>query len=772
MTSIQRISASAVQLNPEINFSLFHGNFDFSLQKVEVPTELVPVGAGLSKHRRQLAEEGSFHILARRLGILFEEILPTVPSLLKAYGSRASEIAREYDKANTPPKSIADGIFGPHLGVDSTSIWAGATSGWSALLMHLLACMLARLWSPQEATAIWVELIEQRRQVVKNQAIENDRTSSLFARQAAMYEYDWASLQSWDASARAWLQIADNSRKRQQKQIELITKNLSVAVQTQVTETNLVVYSKSQKGGVHDSVIHNFCGALSTVDNLIAGKPQRIIDGGVLLGLTSWHLYPDLVILGPKIQDIFQKDALVAEGGVATLSIAYQEDPHGNQEGVYWSMSLANLRYYGVVECKRSSLHDSKLSISDFQALILGASLDSLETLSAAVAIISALWSFNYTSYQELLQNMQARAREPSPPQFTTSIHLETMQEQVNLSIFNQQTGEYELRDWMNNLHLLFPFTGGIDLLLSQNEADRKVALQLIRYGSNCARSWIGNVDTPPVPFLGATEVAVVLRAIQSPIERVRVLRETSKLVSSESIEDFIIRIRKDDGTWGYASLSQKVDYGSRKRSWSQFESEATDIQPLGPPEGTEWVFVSPGPDQRASNLSMAIDIEHPESQDNIFADFVEHLMEDERAYSTAVVWNFVVGLHSEAAIYTRLSQFAKERNMVMNTVSLPVIRDFLTHGSMDLKCVMNTMKDFFSSHRPKHRTSLLALGRIVDHHRRELSHLTIPMSIIKTSPDSWNWTRSLVVELEHQQQVAVSLALKGIITILYTLAH
>lgn len=162
MTSIQRVAASAVQLNPEANFSLFHANFDFSLFKCEAPAELLPLGESLSRQRRELAEEGSFHILARRLGILFEKVLPEVPSLLKAYGTRASEIASELDKAGAPSKSIADGVFGPHLGLDTTTIWAGATSGSCALPMHLLACMLARIWSPQEATAIWVELVNNR----------------------------------------------------------------------------------------------------------------------------------------------------------------------------------------------------------------------------------------------------------------------------------------------------------------------------------------------------------------------------------------------------------------------------------------------------------------------------------------------------------------------------------------------------------------------------------------------------------------------------------
>jgi hypothetical protein len=41
--------------------------------------------------------------------------------------------------------------------------------------MHLLACMLARIWSAQEATAIWAEIIDTRRQKIKDNAPENSQ---------------------------------------------------------------------------------------------------------------------------------------------------------------------------------------------------------------------------------------------------------------------------------------------------------------------------------------------------------------------------------------------------------------------------------------------------------------------------------------------------------------------------------------------------------------------------------------------------------------------
>ncbi|KAL4993538.1 hypothetical protein BDV10DRAFT_199511 [Aspergillus recurvatus] len=763
MASIQRIAANAIQLNPEANFSVFHTNFDLTLFKC--PAELVPLGERLSRHRRELAEEGSFHILARRLGVLFEDVLPKVPSLLKAYGTRASEIAREMDKAGSPSKSIADGIFGPHLGIDSTSIWAGATSGSSALLMHLLACLLARIWSPQEATAIWAELVDQRRQAVKNQAPENDRASSIFAWQAAHYDTDWSSLQGWDASARAWLQIADNSSfKGKQKQIELIANNLSVSIQTQVTP-NGIELSASGKTIVGDSVMHNFCTALSTLDNLIAGKPQRILDGGVLLGLTSWHLYPDLVLLGPKTLDHPQEDPLIAQGGIATLSIAYQEDPHGSQDGVYWSLPLSCLRYYGPVQCKRSSLHDSKISFSGLQALILGASLDSLDTLSAATEILQSLWASSYAAYQDVLRDLRDN---PAPPQLTYS-HSNNrprpLEEDLENSRILQNKEKQQLVDVMHNLHLLSPLVGGIDLFRSNSEDESKAALQLIKYGANCAKRWIGNVkDNTYPPFFGVTDLSFILQTIQEPSDRVRVLRETYQAHCCEP-EGCIIRFRKGDDTWGYETLLQGEPSASRKRSRGQFESDTDETQSPDTPDNEEWVFLSSSTDSSflpASEEYPGYDPPPVEARSNdyIFTSFLN----EEPTTSTTVVWDFLFGLHNLAAVYIRRGRSTKDR-APRPIVPLPVVQRLVKDGRLDLQITTAQIAHWLAHQRPDHHFSLLALGRIIDHYKHDLPHIKLSMSVIKERPSAWAWAKSVMKDLESQHLAAASLARNGIIS-------
>lgn len=113
------------------------------------------------------------------------------------------------------PRDV-DGFFGTHLGIDSTTIWASVTSGKSVLRIHLLACMLARIWSPQEATAIWAELVIQRQKVIKKQAQSAKISDNYLAQLAAAHEIDRSSLGSWDTSARSWLQVADQARRKEQ----------------------------------------------------------------------------------------------------------------------------------------------------------------------------------------------------------------------------------------------------------------------------------------------------------------------------------------------------------------------------------------------------------------------------------------------------------------------------------------------------------------------------------------------------------------------------
>lgn len=96
-------------------------------------------------------------------------------------------------------------------------------------------------------------------------------------------------LSEWDNSARAWLRRADEVKKKQQVQLTLICSNLDIPV--------------SIKADTFENVVEGWKNALVGMENLLGGQSQRVQDGGILLALAAWHLYPNMIvcfqILGP-----------------------------------------------------------------------------------------------------------------------------------------------------------------------------------------------------------------------------------------------------------------------------------------------------------------------------------------------------------------------------------------------------------------------------------------------------------------------------------------
>lgn len=156
MASFGKLSASVLPGTQELVATLGNFNFDFSLVKVcfnkvvgnpiitlsqlEAPSEFQGLGAALTSNRREIAEAGKPHVTARKLGALFEAVIPYTPRLVEAYGTRVSEIATSI--VANPRALMNEEIFADYIGADGTSIWAAATSGSAAISVHLLVCML------------------------------------------------------------------------------------------------------------------------------------------------------------------------------------------------------------------------------------------------------------------------------------------------------------------------------------------------------------------------------------------------------------------------------------------------------------------------------------------------------------------------------------------------------------------------------------------------------------------------------------------------------
>ncbi len=193
-----QLSASLLSGTQELNLALAHLKFDFSLIKMEAPLEYKGLGQALSEKRKSDAEEGSSHITARKLGALFEDAIPEAQHVFQAYGRRVTEIAQS--PHYNPKGSSTDGPFAEHVGADGTTIWAAATSGRGAIAVHLLACLLARIWKAPEAISIWTELVARRKDALREQS--NAQTFHISALAAAQVLLTRTQLAEWDASAR------------------------------------------------------------------------------------------------------------------------------------------------------------------------------------------------------------------------------------------------------------------------------------------------------------------------------------------------------------------------------------------------------------------------------------------------------------------------------------------------------------------------------------------------------------------------------------------
>lgn len=354
---IGRITASLTTLYNENSVALINNNFDFTLVKLEAPPEFSRLGSTISRKRRVDAEEGSLHKTARRLGALFGDVLPATDDLLRAYGTRVSEIS---DNPHINPRggSSREGIFASHIGADTTSLWAAATSGSAAIAVHLLACMLARIFTGPEAISLWVELVKQQKQ-----RINTGQDKHLYSHEhrsanaAAQQEISRTDLANWDSSARAWLLSADEARCFNHKQTMLILNNANMPVNNEPEP--------------YKSVMKAWVVALEAMDNLVRGLPQRVQDGAALLAISSWHLYPDMLIYGDACVEVKQKDPIFSSTALLTLGL---QDVREECKSVYWSLPLAHLQYYGhPVQASRAvSKENSRISYEQFAFIVLG----------------------------------------------------------------------------------------------------------------------------------------------------------------------------------------------------------------------------------------------------------------------------------------------------------------------------------------------------------------------------------------------------------------
>ena len=454
MPLLEQISSLFLSATNENNVGFANLKWDFSLVKVEAPVEFAPLGSALTRRRRDEAETGAQHKTARRLAALFEQIIPSTPKLVTAYGHRVSEIIQ---KPNVnPPGFPTHGCFQEFVGADATAVWAAATSGIPALGVYLLACLLARAWNAKESISIWVELISDRRKEIEKAFHDNEvvsESSLIGARQ----EISRCDLGLWDASARSWLRSADQGKQRESDQLMLILKNIEIPF--------------TSGPSTYESVVSTWQQAMVGMENLLCGRPQSISSASILLALSSWHLYPDLIVLRHQTVNVKFSDPLFPSNAVGTIGLSYADA--SDDHGIRWSLTLSHLVYYGdpiVVESKNDY---SRVTIKQLCLVAFGAVLRAwrinLRDLESSAKWFCGVWA-------SLKQSKHKAHDQPLARQFA----------------------------WFYVLVL------AANSILGQDQSSHEQVHKLVKFGYRRAQRFLGLNNDVPQPYFGLCNPCVL----------------------------------------------------------------------------------------------------------------------------------------------------------------------------------------------------------------------------------------------------------------------
>ena len=495
MASIGQVTASAATARADSTIALANFNFEISLftKRVNPPAEYQGVGQHLAEPRLREAQDGAQHSTARKLGLLFKGLLPSTPDLIRAYGSRASEIAKSA-QANPVGGVSSYGPFANRIGADATALWAAATSGRAAIQCHLLACMLARMWDGPEATSLWAEITARRKmEVAAKLEAEGEVDSDLML--AASQKFPRSGFAEWDASCRSWLRVADSAKSGMQTQLRLIIDNLDLPV--------------NNKPDTYESVISAWTSAMQEIEKLLRGIPRSVRGGEVLLGLMAWHLYPDLHCLSAQNPEVKLRDPLFSGRGILTIGL--EPAPGQDARAVYWTLPLTHLRYYGLPVTKFCSTRTSERDRITVDELLL-------------------VWFFAY---------IKSWDNDPNIPSDKVMLYVGNMAAKLHEALSKTQTGQKEEKRSRSSTANTAP--GSLSrppaswlLLLSQ--IARKWAVSLDQVRTKTLRNLGRNFSDPVrAPFQDIFTIDTYLKVALELEDKIRFLREIALHLDTQS---------------------------------------------------------------------------------------------------------------------------------------------------------------------------------------------------------------------------------------------
>ncbi len=91
--------------------------------------------------------------------------------------------------------------------------------------------------------------------------------------------------------------------------------------------------------------------------------------GEILLALSAWHLYLNLMIVELYLKTVKQNDPLLHSCGILIIGLHRVEEEQG---GIFWSLPLAQLRYYGTSVTRERTVNSTqRLTLEEFAQAFL-----------------------------------------------------------------------------------------------------------------------------------------------------------------------------------------------------------------------------------------------------------------------------------------------------------------------------------------------------------------------------------------------------------------
>lgn len=330
--------------------------------------------------------------------------------------------------------------------------------------------------------------------------------------------------------------MADSGKMLQQTQVRLLIDNITLPVSTH--------------GTLYTAVTEAWVKALQALENLIKGIPQQINDGAVLLGLSAWHLYPDL-LLASTGQYIRQEDSLISSGGIVTIGL---EDKDNNGKGVFWSLPLAQARYYGdpVITKRHAGVRESQVTFNEFLFVVIGS--------------ILSRWNAHSLDLCIKLDLIHKFASIASP----TSDH------PSDLKCHPLHTKDRDKLGWLHRLGL------AVGQYSQSKEVARKQMARLISFGERRCSNFLGPINSHPPPAFGLVEFRTLLDAFGDDFKgRIRFLQNwAAREFDSHSLRDAVIRYRPkgEYERFKYTKLIKEIVPRKKRRN-------ATGSSTISPPQ-------------------------------------------------------------------------------------------------------------------------------------------------------------------------------------------